>query len=271
MDQSPKPASDPLPIRLPIAALAPDPDNPRKMAPEALSGLGVSLETFGPLDIVFNDETGHLVSGHQRVRSLAKAGALDLVRVGDAGYIEHPKTRDRFPVRFVRWDSTKERMANLAANSPGLQGEFTEAALEQLRALEHDETFRALELQALESALAEQFKAAEQSGGLGGSSGALLQKFGIPPFTILDARQGYWKERKAGWLSLGIQSELGRSAAVAPAGGGVGSAAYQPVGQIGKGTKAARLVRPGGNARPACDYSSGKRGDGAGNPIDRQV
>jgi len=33
----------------------------------ARSGLAVSLETFGPLDIVFNDETGELVSGHQRI------------------------------------------------------------------------------------------------------------------------------------------------------------------------------------------------------------
>jgi hypothetical protein len=32
----------------------------------------------------------------------------------------------------------------------------------------------------------------------------------IPPFSVLNAREGWWQERKAAWLALGIQSELGR-------------------------------------------------------------
>jgi len=39
---------------------------------------------------------------------------------------------------------------------------------------------------------------------------ALQAKFIVPPFSILDTRQGYWQERRRLWLSLGIQSELGR-------------------------------------------------------------
>ena len=38
----------------------------------------------------------------------------------------------------------------------------------------------------------------------------LADKFLIPPFTVLDARAGYWQGRKRDWLSLGIRSELGR-------------------------------------------------------------
>ena len=48
----------------------------------------------------------------------------------------HPRTGEGFPVRFVRWDETKQRMANLVANSPHLQGNFDEHALEQVRALD---------------------------------------------------------------------------------------------------------------------------------------
>ena len=51
--------------RLPISILAPDPANPRRISDESATGLAISLETFGALDIVFNDETGELVSGHQ--------------------------------------------------------------------------------------------------------------------------------------------------------------------------------------------------------------
>lgn len=38
----------------------------------------------------------------------------------------------------------------------------------------------------------------------------LTDRFVVPPFTTLDSRQTYWKERKRAWLGLGIQSELGR-------------------------------------------------------------
>lgn len=39
---------------------------------------------------------------------------------------------------------------------------------------------------------------------------SLSDKFVVPPFTVLDRRQGYWQDRRRAWLSLGIQSELGR-------------------------------------------------------------
>jgi len=38
----------------------------------------------------------------------------------------------------------------------------------------------------------------------------LTDKFIVPPFSVLDARQGYWQERKRAWILLGIMSELGR-------------------------------------------------------------
>lgn len=38
----------------------------------------------------------------------------------------------------------------------------------------------------------------------------LQERFGIPPFSIFDTRQGYWQDRKREWLSLGITSEKGR-------------------------------------------------------------
>lgn len=38
----------------------------------------------------------------------------------------------------------------------------------------------------------------------------LSDRFLVPPFSIFDARQGYWQDRKRQWLDLGIQSEIGR-------------------------------------------------------------
>lgn len=41
-------------------------------------------------------------------------------------------------------------------------------------------------------------------------AGALAEKFGVPPVSVLNAREGWWRERKQAWTSLGIKSELGR-------------------------------------------------------------
>ena len=38
----------------------------------------------------------------------------------------------------------------------------------------------------------------------------LTEKFIVPPFSVMDTRQGYWQDRKRMWYSLGLQSELGR-------------------------------------------------------------
>ncbi len=42
----------------------------------------------------------------------------------------------------------------------------------------------------------------------------LSDKFMIPPFTVFNAREGWWQERKSKWISLGIKSEKGRGETV---------------------------------------------------------
>jgi hypothetical protein len=37
-----------------------------------------------------------------------------------------------------------------------------------------------------------------------------LDAYIVPPFSVLDTRQGYWQDRRRKWLSHGIQSEIGR-------------------------------------------------------------
>lgn len=41
-------------------------------------------------------------------------------------------------------------------------------------------------------------------------SGPIAERFLIPPFSVLNAAEGFWQERKRAWLSLGIESEVGR-------------------------------------------------------------
>jgi hypothetical protein len=51
--------------------------------------------------------------------------------------------------------------------------------------------------------------------------GNLFDRFMIPPFTVLNAREGWWQNRKKAWLAIGIKSELGR-------GGGAGTPPHPP-------------------------------------------
>lgn len=38
----------------------------------------------------------------------------------------------------------------------------------------------------------------------------LTDKYIVPPLSVLDVKQSYWKQRRKLWLNLGIESELGR-------------------------------------------------------------
>jgi len=152
------------PLRMPIATLAADPENPREIGAAALEGLGVSLEEFGDLSgIVFNEETGELVCGHQRVQALRAAGASTWERRGDEAWVFHPETDERFSIRIVRWDRIKQRMANLVANNPKLGGSYTEAAFDQIRSLEHEARFADLLLPELEAQLDKELARAEKA------------------------------------------------------------------------------------------------------------
>jgi DNA modification methylase len=42
------------------------------------------------------------------------------------------------------------------------------------------------------------------------ASGPVAERFTIAPFTILDAKQGDWQERKRAWGAMGITGEVGR-------------------------------------------------------------
>ena len=54
-----------------IDDLRASPRNPRKISAEALAGLKTSLASYGDISgIVWNERTGELVAGHQRVRAL---------------------------------------------------------------------------------------------------------------------------------------------------------------------------------------------------------
>jgi len=122
-----------------LTDLQPHPRNPREITPEALAGLGASIEQYGDLSgIVWNSRSGTLVCGHQRIKALGEGAKLDALAVAwpnghdsdvtlhDCGVMVVSSTGERFPVRVVDWDEATERAANVTANNPHIGGEFDE-------------------------------------------------------------------------------------------------------------------------------------------------
>lgn len=105
-------------------------------------------------------------------------------------------------------------------------------------------------------------------------SGILRQQFIIPPFSVLNARDGAWQDRKRAWLRLGLEGELGRgmnllkrSAMIAGAIGRLDTDDPEAV-EAWKAASRGRSVSPGGSPMPSGgNHGSKARGDGRGRPI----
>ncbi len=89
--------------------------------------------------------------------------------------------------------------------------------------------------------------------------GKLADEFLVPPFTVLNAREGWWQERKQCWLRLGIKSEVGRGCNVLNL--PEGCEEYRR--SAGNYNKSA----PAGSAMPAANYANRERGSGSGSAI----
>ena len=105
---------------------------------------------------------------------------------------------------------------------------------------------------------------------------SLMDRFGVAPFSVLNAREGWWQDRKAAWLGLGIRSEVGRGENVldmsaAMAGITDPGAVEHSIAQRRQGpSRKAEKAAPGGSPRPAMKTAGGKtqRGVGRGRVLD---
>jgi len=116
--------------------------NSRKISRRSFAGLKSSLEELGDIaGFTFNRRTGNLIAGHQRRMALIESFGEDVPIVNvhqvkeDEWFGElHLPDGTVFPIRIVDWDERKEKIANLTANNPEIQGDFILATTEKLLA-----------------------------------------------------------------------------------------------------------------------------------------
>lgn len=196
-----------------LSDLPPNKENPRKISEDKLKMLSRSLETFGDLGgFLFNEQDKTLYGGHMRQKVLPPEANIVIEKRYDPptktgtvaeGYVEVNGERHKY--RAVRWDKTKARAAAIAANAHG--GEWDLQLLPDW-ILDIDQANWPLDTLGFDEQ-----ELANLMAPLGQTSNdrpSMQEKFGVPPFSVLDARQGYWQDRKRQWLALGIKSEIGR-------------------------------------------------------------
>lgn len=193
---------------LDLDTLRADPRNPKGHAEGAIND---SIARFGVLDPIVRDErTGYIVSGHGRRDAFAAMRARgdtapEGVTVADDGTWLVPVV--------TGWSSRSDSEAAAALialnRTTELGGWVDDSLLTLLDGLADIEGglvgvgFDTADIDALRDTLAETVSDP-------GPRPSLEDRFVIPPFSILDARSGRWRQRKARWMALGIQSELGR-------------------------------------------------------------
>lgn len=85
------------------------------------------------------------------------------------------------------------------------------------------------------------------------SRGIIADRFEFPPFSVLNAREGAWQERKRAWLAMGIQGEVGRGNNTLSMGKATGLYMYHKNEYLERGEKACGDIPAAGNGTSIFD------------------
>lgn len=224
-------------VRLwPIADLTPNPRNARTHPADQVDAIAEAMKEFGWTNPILADldDDGIIVAGHgRRLAGLKLIAADEPIRLPNGRLL--PK--GMVPViDCAGWSEAQRRAYTLADNRLAETSSWDDDLLRLELSFLKDEGF-ALDLTGFDAKSLEKIFADPAPGAdPAAARKTLAERFGIPPFSVMNAREGWWQDRKRAWIGLGIQSELGR----------------------GDGAS------PSGSPRPAADYSTKERGDGRG-------
>jgi hypothetical protein len=172
--------------KLKLSQIKPNPTNPRKIGKVEMERLVKSLQDFPEmmeLREIIVDENNIILGGNMRYRALKQIGEKECIAKIVTGLTLDQKRE------FIIKDNSNfgsydmDALANLWSDLP-LADWGVDLPEDWLNPIEEIEPLT--------------------------PKGNLADRFGIPPFSVLNAREGWWQERKNAWLALGIKSELGR-------------------------------------------------------------
>lgn len=180
--------------RRPLAEIVPYAANARLHSDAQIDQIAASMREWGFTIPVLLDERGEIIAGHGRVLAAQRIGLESVPVMVARGWtpkqIKAYRIADNQIALNSAWDV--KLLAAELGDLPGMAEliGFPEGALESILA------GGAVETRPLPSP-----EDARRT---------LADRFGLPPFSVLNAREGWWQERKRAWIAIGIESELGR-------------------------------------------------------------
>lgn len=185
--------------RIAVEMLLPYAKNSRTHSDEQVAQIAASIKEFGFNNPILIDKENTIIAGHGRLLAARRAGMDDVPCIR----LEHLSETQR--KAYIIADN------RLALNA-GWDNEVLSLELSELLEDDFDLDLLGFEADELDALLGNEEENEEPEKG----KGNLSDRFLVPPFSVLNARDGWWQDRKRAWLALGIKSEEGRNA---PAGG----------------------------------------------------
>jgi hypothetical protein len=161
--------------------------NPR-LNEQAVPAVMESIKQCSYVNDIIVDEENVILAGHTRLKALRQLGYADVDVCRVTGLTPEQKRKyrllDNRTAELSEWDT-----------------DLLPAELDGLNFDGFDFGFDA--------------ELADGAGNTERTQGeSLIDRFVVPPFSVLDARQGYWQERKRFWIDKGIASQEGRADAL---------------------------------------------------------
>lgn len=188
-----------------IESLQPYERNSRQHSAEQVERICQSMKEFGFTNPILVDGENGIIAGHGRLEAAKKLG-LKEVPVIQLGHLSEQQKRayiiaDNKLAELSSWDDAMLKSELSALQDLGYNIELTGFSNDFLL------TFDDMPTGESEGEGGDRSESSSE-----GSSQKLADKFGVVPFTVLNAREGWWQQRKKSWLDLGIKSEVGRGA-----------------------------------------------------------
>lgn len=162
--------------KLKLTEIKPYGKNPRKND-GAVDAVAESIKQCGYCSPIVVDENNVVLAGHTRLKALKKLGREECEVVVKEGLTEEQKKKYRI--------------------LDNKTGEFAEWDLDVLQEQLKDLDFEGFDFGFAD--IGEMIDTGEDEL-IGGENPSLNQVFIVPPFSVLDARKGYWQDRKRQWL-----------------------------------------------------------------------
>jgi DNA modification methylase len=177
-----------------VESLIPYARNARTHSDAQVAQIAASIKEFGFNNPVLVDGENGIIAGHGRVLAARKLGLAE-VPVIELSHLSETQKR-----AFILADN------KLALNA-GWDQELLSLELGELKADGFDLDLTGFDGDELNEIAAGGGGASETQSE---ASITLSDRFGVVPFSVLDARRGWWQERKKNWIASGIKSGIGR-------------------------------------------------------------